>query len=134
MRHVHALTDVTGFGLLGHLFEMAEGSHLSARLQYGHLKKFDGIGYYLQQRTQPGATSRNWNSYGSHVQLQNNVNTEEALGLLPDPQTNGGLLIAVAPEGIAAVQAVLSEAGLTEHLQPIGHFTEAGEKRIYVEP
>jgi selenide,water dikinase len=134
MPHVHALTDVTGFGLLGHLLEMAEGSHLSARLQYGHLKKFDGIGHYLQQRTQPGATSRNWNSYGSHVQLQNDVNTEEALSLLPDPQTNGGLLIAVAPEGIAAVQALLSEAGLTEHLQSIGQFTEAGEKRIYVEP
>jgi selenide,water dikinase len=134
MPQVHAMTDVTGFGLLGHLLEMAEGSKLSAQLHYGHLKKFDGIGYYLQQRTRPGATSRNWNSYGSHIQLENDINMDEALGLLPDPQTNGGLLIAVAPEGIAAVQAVLSEARLTEHLQPIGQFIEAGEKRIYVQP
>jgi selenide,water dikinase len=134
MPQVHAMTDVTGFGLLGHLLEMAEGSTLSAQLHYEHLKKFDGIGYYLQQRTQPGATSRNWNSYGSHIQLENDINMDEALGLLPDPQTNGGLLIAVALEGIAPVQTVLSEAGLTEHLKPIGRFIEAGEKRIYVQP
>jgi selenide,water dikinase len=98
------------------------------------LKKFAGLASYLEQRTQPGATARNWSSYGSNVHLADDIDMNEALGVLPDPQTNGGLLIAVAPDGVAAVQNILSEAGLTEHLEPIGEFIEAGEKRIYVEP
>lgn len=129
---VHAMTDVTGFGLLGHLLEMAEGSNLTAKLHYGLLKKFDGVENYIQQRTMPGATARNWSSYGSKVQIEESVNETEALGLLPDPQTNGGLLIAVAPQGVAALQNLFKETGLQEHMEPIGTFIEAGEKRIVV--
>lgn len=129
---VHAMTDVTGFGLLGHLLEMAEGSGLTARLYYGHLKKFDGVAGYIEQRTMPGATARNWASYGHRIQLDEQGDETEARALLPDPQTNGGLLIAVAPEGVEDVQTLLRENGLAAFTQPIGTFTEAGEKGIIV--
>jgi selenide,water dikinase len=129
---VHAMTDVTGFGLLGHLLEMAEGSNLTAHLHYGKVKKFDGIESYLQQRTMPGATARNWASYGSNVALDQNLNEAEVLGILPDPQTNGGLLVAVAPEGVAAVQNLLRGNSLSDYTEPIGSLKEAGEKRIVV--
>jgi selenide,water dikinase len=130
--NVHAMTDVTGFGLLGHLLEMAEGSNLTAHLHYGRLKKFDGIESYLQQRTMPGATARNWASYGSKVALDKSINEAEALGILPDPQTNGGLLIAVAPEGVSSLQKLFGENGLAAYTEPIGTLAEAGEKRIIV--
>ncbi len=129
---VHAMTDVTGFGLLGHLLEMAEGSGLTARLHYGLLKKFGGIESYIEQRTMPGATARNWASYGSKITLDENLNEGEARALLPDPQTNGGLLIAVAPDGVAEIQKLFKQHGLEEFSEPIGIFTEAGEKRIIV--
>jgi selenide,water dikinase len=129
---VHAMTDVTGFGLLGHLLEMAQGSNCTAHLHYAKLKKFDGLEGYLQQGTRPGATARNWSSYGHQVQLNAGVDEAEALGLLPDPQTNGGLLIAVAPEGIAAVQNLFRESGLQAFTEPIGVFTTKGEKAVVV--
>jgi selenide,water dikinase len=92
---VHAMTDVTGFGLLGHLIEITEGSGLSVELSYSAIKKIEGLDEYLKQRTIPDATFRNWNSYSNKVQFEKGVNVMEAFNLLPDPQTNGGLLIAV---------------------------------------
>lgn len=71
------MTDVTGFGLLGHLLEMAQGSGLTAHVHYGHLKKFDGLELYLQQRTTPGATARNWSSYGHNVQFDEALDAGE---------------------------------------------------------
>lgn len=130
--NVHAMTDVTGFGLLGHLLEMAEGSNLTAELHYGKVKKFDGFQQYLQLRTTPGATARNWASYGTKVQLKDGLDEAEALGILPDPQTNGGLLIAVAPEGVADVQELFKQQGLHEHTQPIGTLVKSGAKPIVV--
>jgi selenide, water dikinase len=130
--NVHAMTDVTGFGLLGHLLEMASGSSLTAHVHYEHLKKFDGFEYYLQQRTTPGATARNWKSYGNHVQLDESLNETEVLGILPDPQTNGGLLIAVAPEGVVDIQKLFRENGLEAFTEPIGILTDKQEKAIVV--
>ena len=130
--NVHAMTDVTGFGLLGHLLEMAEGSDLTAQLHYGKLKKFEGFEQYLQQRIMPGATARNWTSYGSKVLIEPGIDDIEALGILPDPQTNGGLLIAVAPEGVAAVRKLFKENGLQEYTEAIGTLVKAGEKRVIV--
>ncbi|RYD96485.1 MAG: selenide, water dikinase SelD [Sphingobacteriales bacterium] len=127
---VHALTDVTGFGLLGHLLEMAEGSGLGAELDYGKLPMMDGLDTYLKQRTLPDATFRNWNSYNKEVAFDKGVNVMEAFNLLPDPQTNGGLLIAVAPEAQDEVQRLLKGEGL--YAEPIGRFTAAGEKRLRV--
>ncbi len=129
---MHAMTDVTGFGLLGHLIEMAEGSGLSAELNYAAIKKSDGLDEYLKQRTIPDATFRNWNSYSNKVQFEKGVNVMEAFNLLPDPQTNGGLLIAVAENSLNEVKEIFRTAGLSNHLQPVGKFTERKEKVIYV--
>jgi selenide,water dikinase len=129
---VHAMTDVTGFGLLGHLIEMSEGSELAAQLNYSLIPKVEGLDEYLKQRTIPDATFRNWNSYSSKVQFEKGVNVMEAFNLLPDPQTNGGLLIAVAPTSSEEVLSVLRKEGLLNHLQPIGKFMAKNEKTIYV--
>jgi selenide,water dikinase len=131
---VHAMTDVTGFGILGHLIEMTEGSGLSADLYYPALQKMDGLDEYLRQRTIPDATFRNWNSYSSKVQFEKGVNVMEAFNLLPDPQTNGGLLIAIAEESAGELNSLFEEHQLTQHLQPIGKMKEKGEKTIYVYP
>lgn len=131
---VHAMTDVTGFGLLGHLLEMAEGSKLMAQLHYGFLKKFDGFENYLAQRTTPGATARNWSSYGNKVQLDAQLNEAEALGILPDPQTNGGLLVAVDPATVPTIQKLFSENGLSAFTQPVGALIKRGEKSVVVLP
>ncbi|WP_460570621.1 selenide, water dikinase SelD [Flaviaesturariibacter terrae] len=127
---VHALTDVTGFGLLGHLLEMAEGSGLGAELHYSALPKIEGLDSYLQQRTIPDATFRNWNNYNKEVQFEKGVNVMEAFNLLPDPQTNGGLLLAVAPDAADTIRAILEKEGA--YATPIGRFTAAGEKRLFV--
>lgn len=129
---VHAMTDVTGFGLLGHLIEMAAGSGLGAELHYNALVKIDGLDEYLKQRTIPDATFRNWNSYSSQVEFDKGVNVMEAFNLLPDPQTNGGLLIAVAEKGAEQVKNILAEAGLAAHTEPIGRLTAASAKTIKV--
>lgn len=128
---VHALTDVTGFGLLGHLIEMT-GDSLSAELYYSALKKMDGLDDYLKQRTIPDATFRNWNSYSSKVQFEKGVNVMEAFNLLPDPQTNGGLLVAASEEAIEEVKEIFSKHGLSSFTEPIGKMTERKEKQVYV--
>jgi selenide,water dikinase len=130
--NVHAMTDVTGFGLLGHLLEMAEGSGVTAQLHYRHLKKFDGIEQYLQQGTMPGATARNWSSYGHKVQFDEHLDGDIARNILCDPQTNGGLLIAVSPESIRDVQKLFKHNSLTAFTEPIGVLTEKEEKVIRV--
>lgn len=129
---VHAMTDVTGFGVLGHLTEMAEGSGVSAELNYAALPKIAGLETYLAQRTVPDATSRNWNSYSSKVQFAKGLNVMEAFNVLPDPQTNGGLLIAVAEEALEEVKKVLREAGLENFTEPVGRLVEKSEKVLYV--
>jgi selenide, water dikinase len=131
---VHAMTDVTGFGLLGHLLEMTSGSNLGAELFYGQVQKVNGLEEYLKQRTIPDATFRNWNSYNQQVKFEKGVDVMEAFNLLPDPQTNGGLLISVNDQSLAEVQALMKENGLGNFVNPIGRMTAAGEKRILVMP
>ncbi len=129
---VNAMTDVTGFGLAGHLIEMAENSGLSAEIKYAQVPKLPGIERYLSQNVIPDATYRNWKGYGDKVKLESGVNMMEAFQLLPDPQTNGGLLIAVAAEGVEEVQAVLGDGGCADFLRPIGRIAEKGEKVLVV--
>ena len=129
---VTAMTDVTGFGLAGHLIEMAEGAGLSAELYYSRLKIPAGVKEYLGKRIIPDATYRNWNSYGKKIDFEKEVNVMEAFSTLPDPQTNGGLLIAVDPGSEAAIIKLFTEAGLTEFANPIGKFISAKDKSIYV--
>jgi selenide,water dikinase len=132
MGSAHAMTDVTGFGLLGHLIEMAEGSGLSAELKYSAIKKIEGLDGYLAQRTIPDATFRNWNSYSSKVQFEKGVNVMEAFNLLPDPQTNGGLLIAVDKNGIPEIEKLFLNEGLESALEPIGTLVAKQEKTVFV--
>lgn len=129
---VHAMTDITGFGLLGHLIEMAEASDVSVELYYNHIKRMQGVEDYLKQRIVPDATYRNWNSYSNKVQFDKGVNVMEAFNLLPDPQTNGGLLISVKKEGIEELKKVFSEFGLNEFLEPVGRCIDKTEKTVYV--
>ncbi|MBX9784270.1 MAG: selenide, water dikinase SelD [Chitinophagaceae bacterium] len=125
---VSAMTDVTGFGLLGHLIEMAEGSGLSAELYYGKIPVIEAAKTYLAQRIVPDATYRNWNSYSSKVAFETGVNVMEAFSLLPDPQTNGGLLIAVEPGSVNEVLAIIPG------LEVIGRLVPQEEKIIKVLP
>ena len=129
---VHAMTDVTGFGLLGHLHEMMEGSELQACISYEKIPILDEARTYIAQKAIPDATSRNWNAYSKEVKFETGVNVMEAFQLLPDPQTNGGLLIAVAPDAVQEVQTILKEAGI-ELVEPIGHCTTNQEKRITIQ-
>ena len=129
---VTAMTDVTGFGLLGHLIEMAEGSNVSAELYYSKIPFLEPAKEYLAQRIVPDATYRNWNSYNSKVAFGTGVNVMEAFNLLPDPQTNGGLLIAVKAEQLEAVQTLLQEQNLDAFTNPIGKLIPKTEKRIQV--
>lgn len=128
---VNAMTDVTGFGLAGHLIEMAEGSGLSAELYYGQISVIDGAKEYLAQSITPDATYRNWNAYGKGINFDFGVNVMEAFSLLPDPQTNGGLLIAVDPNAKEEVIQLLQQ-DYADFLQPVGRMIARQDKVIIV--
>jgi selenide,water dikinase len=132
VKGVHALTDVTGFGLLGHLIEMAEGSNLSCTINYSQIPVIKPVLDYLQQRIVPDATYRNWNSYSSKVGFESGVNVQEAFHLLPDPQTNGGLLMAVHPEAVQEVLSIMNEEGIESVDEPFGVFVCKSDKTIIV--
>ncbi len=132
IKGVHAMTDVTGFGLLGHLHEMMEGSNLQANISYERIPIIEESRNYIAQKAIPDATSRNWNAYSKEVKFEPGVNVMEAFQLLPDPQTNGGLLIAVDPKVLTEVQNTLKEAGI-EHIDPIGHCEAFEGKRIVIQ-
>lgn len=123
---VHAMTDVTGFGLLGHLLEMAEGANLSARLDLSKLPLVGGIQEYINQFIFPDNTYRNWNAFNSKVTGVKGMD----LVKLCDPQTSGGLLISVSPEN-----KDWFETTMTKHNQPaweIGEFSILAEYTIEV--
>lgn len=132
IKGVHAMTDVTGFGLLGHLIEMADGSGLGAEVYYNKLQILDGAKEYLAQRIVPDATYRNWNSYSAQVGFETGVDVMQAFSILPDPQTNGGMLISVAPESADEVTALFKANGLDGFIEPIGRMVAKGEKAIRV--
>lgn len=100
--YVKALTDVTGFGLLGHLVEMCEGSGLSAKIVFDKVPVIPSVYQYLQEKCFPGGTTRNWNSYGNKI----GEVTDEQRYILADPQTSGGLLVAVEEEHTAEFEAL----------------------------
>ncbi len=125
---VHAMTDVTGFGLLGHLAEMADGSGLSAVIDFETIPLItDDLANYIDQNCVPGGTIRNWDSYGYKI---GNI-TEYQKAILADPQTSGGLLIAVEENSVDHVTKVLSKGGI-EFIKPIGRLIKRQEKLIRV--
>jgi selenide,water dikinase len=129
---VNAMTDITGFGLIGHLMEMAEGSGLSCEIFYDNLSILDGAKEYMAQKVIPGATKRNWNSVSSKVQFAGKFNEDEAINLLADPQTNGGLLISVSEEAVEEVKSLLGKNGYADFSNPVGKIILAREKVITV--
>ncbi|MDQ2721645.1 MAG: selenide, water dikinase SelD [Bacteroidota bacterium] len=130
IKGVSAMTDVTGFGLAGHLIEMAEGSGLSVELNYSRLCLLENVKEYLSRRIVPDATYRNWNSYSKKITFDKNVDVMEAFSTLPDPQTNGGLLIAVDPKSVEQVLQVFNRYGLQNFLNPIGTFVVKSENVV----
>lgn len=130
---VHAMTDVTGFGLFGHLIEMADGSGLSANIDFNSVPLITSdLNDYVQQGSVPGGTNRNWDSYGHRVNIEKSESGNLCKNILADPQTSGGLLISVGKESYNEVAAVLKEAGLEIHTNPIGEIIEKNEYAVYV--
>jgi selenide,water dikinase len=107
---VHALTDVTGFGLLGHTLELARGAGLSAHLRYADLPWLAGVEAFAAAGVITGASGRNWASYGESIGLRAGL-PEIAQALLTDPQTSGGLLVACAPDTVDDVLAIFRADG-----------------------
>ncbi len=128
IKGVNAMTDVTGFGLLGHLVEMAEGSGLSAVIDFNNFPLIiDDIKNYVDQKSVPGGTNRNWESYGDKI---GDIN-EYQKAILADPQTSGGLLISVEKNSVEKVKQILSEQGI-KFIKPIGMFIKSSNKIIEV--
>ncbi len=123
---VKAMTDVTGFGLLGHLREICEGSGLSAEVDFEKIPLLPGLKKYLDQGSIPGGTHRNFSSYGDRVSPM----TDEQKLILCDPQTSGGLLVAVDPEGKNGFLSIMEEKGLP--VVPCGKLISSREKLIFV--
>ena len=124
---VTAMTDVTGFGLLGHLIEICEGSNLSAIVFADKIKTLDGVKDYIAQGCVPGGTGRNFDSYGHKV----GVLTEEQKAILCDPQTSGGLLVAVEPNSVQTVIEIAKDAGID--LYEVGELKPKSESDVVVE-
>jgi selenide,water dikinase len=107
---VHALTDVTGFGLAGHALELARGAKLSLEIDWKQVPVLEGVRDLVQSGHVTGASGRNWAGYGSDVALPQNF-PEEERALLTDPQTSGGLLVSCAPEALDEVLAIFHRHG-----------------------
>lgn len=117
---VHAVTDVTGFALLGHALEMCRGASLSLSIEFAHLPLFEGAVKLAQSGIGTGAAKRNWASYCAEVTLAAGVAPWQR-DLLCDPQTSGGLLIACSPSAAPEVLKLLSARGFA-HARAIGQF------------
>jgi selenide, water dikinase len=127
---VHAMTDVTGFGLLGHLLEMCRGSGLAARITAAQLPLLPGVLELARSGVATGASARNWQSYGQDVRLAPHLDAAQK-AVLTDPQTSGGLLVACDPDELPAVQATFSRLGFAQ-AAVIGRMSE-GASQVQVE-
>jgi selenide,water dikinase len=129
IKGVNAMTDVTGFGLLGHLVEMAEGSGLSAELRFNNIHFItEDIFDFVDQKCVPGGTGRNWDSYGEKI----GTVTEHQKAILADPQTSGGLLISVDAASKEEVENILHQFGLDKFTTPIGSMVGQQIKTVIV--
>ncbi|WP_145519004.1 selenide, water dikinase SelD [Yersinia mollaretii] len=124
---VTAMTDVTGFGLLGHLSEICQGSGVQATLHFSTIPRLPAVEEYIAEGCVPGGTERNFDSYGHLIGKMSDLQKK----LLCDPQTSGGLLLAVLPEAEADVQAIAAQHGLT--LSPIGELSAVDSRRALIE-
>jgi selenide,water dikinase len=129
MPSVHALTDVTGFGLAGHLLEILRGSKLAGEIRFADLPLISEAVDWAKQGTKTGATDRNWKGYGNDVRLPAGA-PDWQRSIVTDPQTSGGLLVACAPESEKEVLAAFSKHGFAE-ARRIGVLS-AGERKLTV--
>ena len=129
MPGVHALTDVTGFGLAGHLLEICRGSKLAAEVSFSSLPILEESLSWVKQGVATGASDRNWKGYGQDVSMPQGA-PEWQRKLLTDPQTSGGLLVACAPEAEKAVLAEFARHGFAQ-ARAIGRIS-AGAARLRV--
>jgi selenide,water dikinase len=127
---VHAMTDVTGFGLLGHLLEMCRGSGLGARIEVDRVPLLPGVLALAESRIATGASARNWLSYGKDVKVLKPMSASVQT-ILTDPQTSGGLLVACVPRELPSVQSIFSRLGFAQ-ASVIGRMT-AGSTEIHIE-
>lgn len=127
---IHAATDITGFGLLGHLLEMSKGSQLTAVIHYSKIPQLPELEKLVQMDAIPGGTKNNLEYVSKYMHWAKNI-SENQKYILADAQTSGGLLFAVAPEEADLLYFVLINAGL-EYVSIIGEFTESSEGDIWV--
>jgi len=127
---VHAMTDVTGFGLLGHLLEMCRGSGLGARITASRLPVLPGALRLAESGIATGASARNWQSYGKDVELAPHLHPS-VQSVLTDPQTSGGLLVACDPDQAAKVQGIFARLGFAQ-AAVIGRMSD-GDPRVQVD-
>lgn len=123
---IMAMTDVTGFGLLGHLIEICEASGVSAEIEYSKVPVIPGIEQYVIKKAIPGGTNRNYNSYGFKV----NAISDVQKAILCDPQTSGGLLIAVDPDQKAHFLKIINKRGI--ETEPIGRLIKKAGKIVSI--
>jgi len=121
LKGVHAITDVTGFGLAGHLLEMITPRGLGATVEFATLPQLPGLEEYIRDGVVPGGTMRNCASFGNRMR-----GIDDALrqAIVCDPQTSGGLLVAVAESALPDVKALFTDAGMAERLHVVGRVTE----------
>ncbi|MFI5203586.1 MAG: selenide, water dikinase SelD [Flavobacteriales bacterium] len=124
--YIHAMTDITGFGLLGHLYEMCKGANQGAEITYSAVPIIKSAKEYVAQMVYADNTMRNWNAYEPFVEGISG----ESLFTLCDPQTNGGLMVAVDPTSQKEFETLLSKEGYADFAVPAGRFNAAGEKLI----
>ena len=124
---VKAMTDVTGFGLLGHLKEVCEGSNLRAEVDFADIQTLDGVQDYIAQGSVPGGTNRNFESYGHLISPL----TDEQKAILCDPQTSGGLLVAVESQAVEKIQQIANTMNVP--LFRVGRLLEMDENRPLIE-
>ncbi|MBL0356765.1 MAG: selenide, water dikinase SelD [Chitinophagaceae bacterium] len=129
VKGINAMTDVTGFALLGHLVEMAEGSGMSAVIDFENIPTIiDELPFYIQQQSIPGGTNRNWDSYGEKI----GAISDYQKAILADPQTSGGLLVAVAAGAVDEVKNILLQNGLGKCITPVGRIISKQEKVVTI--
>ncbi|MEY4645971.1 MAG: hypothetical protein RLZZ596_2802 [Pseudomonadota bacterium] len=127
---VHALTDVTGFGLAGHTLELARGAGCTVHIDWARVPLLDGVRQFAAQGLITGASGRNWTAYGQEVTLPAGF-ADADQALLSDPQTSGGLLVSCAPECVDAVLAVFRRHGF-EAAAEIGQISSTGSSRLEI--
>lgn len=121
---VHAMTDVTGFGLAGHALEIARGAHCTVQIDWQRVPLLHGVRALAQQGCVTGASGRNWAAYGQEIRLPTGFSHIDQ-ALLSDPQTSGGLLVSCAPEAVPDVLSVFQRLGF-EFACEVGSISAGG--------